>query len=145
MYFPTISASDTVFFREIKSSFSRFVKRKLTQKKGSNVHSFQRKSDFEIISTLPKTGQGVVDLMNGVAAAENAGAQVTDDSHGFTEFHHHHLLRDSLSVNTRFKMMISTVDSGFDSGSSPELHMSSLEDPPMSRTHQYRKVNIDNT
>ena len=82
--------------------------------------------------------------MNGVTAAENAGAQVTDDSHGFTEFHHHHLLRDSLSVNTRFKMMISTVDSGFDSGSSPELHMSSLEDPPMSRTHQYRKVNIDN-
>merc|ERR1712141_37866 len=44
------------------------------------------------------------------------------------------------SVNTSFKMMISTVDSGFDSGSSPELHMSSLEDPPMSRTHQYRKV-----
>ena len=95
---------------------------------------------------IAKNGQGVVevDLMNGVAA-ENAGAQVTDDSHGFTEFHHHHLLRDSLSVNTRFKMMISTVDSGFDSGSSPELHMSSLEDPPMSRTHQYRKVNIDNT
>jgi len=28
-------------------------------------------------------------------------------------------------------------DSGFDSGSSPEIHM---EDPPMSRTHQYRKV-----
>ena len=95
---------------------------------------------------IAKNGQGVVevDLMNGVAA-ENAGAQVTDDSHGFTEFHHHHLLRDSLSVNTRFKMMISTVDSGFDSGSSPALHMSSLEDPPMSRTHQYRKVNIDNT
>ncbi len=28
-------------------------------------------------------------------------------------------------------------DSGFDSGSSPELNS---EDPPMSRTHQYRKV-----
>ena len=32
------------------------------------------------------------------------------------------------------------IDSGFDSGSSPELHATSLEDPPMSRTHQYRKV-----
>jgi hypothetical protein len=28
-------------------------------------------------------------------------------------------------------------DSGFDSGSSPELNS---DDPPMSRTHQYRKV-----
>lgn len=35
---------------------------------------------------------------------------------------------------------MSTIDSGFDSGSSPELHATSLEDPPMSRTHQYRKV-----
>ena len=69
--------------------------------------------------------------MNGVAAAENAGAQVTDDSHGFTEFQHH-LLRSYRTID-----MISTVDSGFDSGSSPEIHM---EDPPMSRTHQYRKV-----
>merc|ERR1712079_603779 len=35
---------------------------------------------------------------------------------------------------------MSTIDSGFDSGSSPESHATSLEDPPMSRTHQYRKV-----
>merc|ERR1712109_257539 len=40
-------------------------------------------------------------------------------------------------VATEQSTMISTVDSGFDSGSSPEIHM---EDPPMSRTHQYRKV-----
>merc|ERR1711879_1082663 len=41
---------------------------------------------------------------------------------------------------TNFSKMMSTIDSGFDSGSSPELHATSLEDPPMSRTHQYRKV-----
>ena len=35
-------------------------------------------------------------------------------------------------------MMIS--DSGIDSGSSPEIHSSSMEETPMSRTHQYRKV-----
>ena len=35
-----------------------------------------------------------------------------------------------------------TIDSGFDSGSSPELHATSLEEPPMSRTHQYRKVRL---
>merc|ERR1711935_381486 len=40
-------------------------------------------------------------------------------------------------VATEQSTMISTVDSGFDSGSSPEIHM---EDPPMSRTHQYRKI-----
>merc|ERR1711971_1418606 len=41
-------------------------------------------------------------------------------------------------VATEQSTMISTVGSGFDStGSSPEIHM---EDPPMSRTHQYRKV-----
>merc|ERR1711997_1305530 len=41
-------------------------------------------------------------------------------------------------VATEQSTMISTVDSGFDSTeSSPEIHM---EDPPMSRTHQYRKV-----
>merc|ERR1712051_624856 len=35
------------------------------------------------------------------------------------------------------KSNMNISDSGFDSGSSPEIHM---EDPPMSRTHQYRKV-----
>ena len=44
------------------------------------------------------------------------------------------------SFFTNFSKMMSTIDSGFDSGSSPELHATSLEDPPMSRTHQYRKV-----
>ena len=67
----------------------------------------------------------------------------------------HHLLPDVSTVKlycfifivfffiiffTNFSKMMSTIDSGFDSGSSPELHATSLEDPPMSRTHQYRKV-----
>ena len=41
-------------------------------------------------------------------------------------------------------MMLPIADSGFDSGSSPELLQSSMhhEEPPMSRTAQYRKVII---
>merc|ERR1711953_1429491 len=38
---------------------------------------------------------------------------------------------------TNFSKMMSTIDSGFDSGSSPELHATSLEDPPMSRTRLF--------
>ena len=33
-----------------------------------------------------------------------------------------------------------TIDSGFDSGSSPEVLQHQHEEPPMSRTAQYRKV-----
>ena len=44
------------------------------------------------------------------------------------------LIVHSTLTNNNSKMI---SDSGFDSGSSPELNS---EDPPMSRTHQYRKV-----
>ena len=42
-------------------------------------------------------------------------------------------------MNTNSGIMI-MIDSGFDSGSSPELLQHQHEEPPMSRTAQYRKV-----
>ena len=44
-------------------------------------------------------------------------------------------------MNTNTGIMI-MIDSGFDSGSSPELLQHQHEEPPMSRTAQYRKVRI---